>query len=130
MRSVFSEHLGAKTMRVLLFVLIALIFGAGPGHCGRSNLHAEETSSVYIVGAGLDSCATWQSSRLNFNDGSAWIFGFWSGLNTLNAKNHVVGSLTDGEGIVAEVKKICGARPSMNLTDAVIEVYSRMARAK
>ena len=117
-------------MRVLLFVLIALIFGAGPGRCGPSDLHAEETSSVYIVGAGLDSCATWQSSPLNFNDGSAWIFGFWSGLNTLHAKNHLVGSLLDGEGIVAEVKKICGARPSMNLTDAVIEVYSRMARAK
>jgi hypothetical protein len=51
--------------------------------------------------------------------------GFWSGLNLANART--VGQHTDGEGIIAEVRKVCATRPSMTLVNATFAAYSEMA---
>jgi hypothetical protein len=75
-----------------------------------------------ITGIGRMSCAHWLSQ--SFNEGEAWILGFWSGLN--HAKARTVGQHTNGEGIIAEVRKVCAARPSMTLVGAAFTGYSEM----
>ena len=50
--------------------------------------------------------------------------GFWSGLNLANAQT--VGQYTDGEGIIAEVRKVCATRPSRTLVNATFTAYSEM----
>ena len=75
-----------------------------------------------ITGIGRMSCAHWLSQ--SFNEGEAWILGFWSGLN--HAKARTVGQHTNGEGIIAEVRKVCAARPSMTLAGAAFTAYSEM----
>jgi hypothetical protein len=72
------------------------------------------------------SCSHWLSQ--SFNEGEGWILGFWSGLNFANART--VGQHTDGEGIIAEVRKVCAARPSMALLNATFTSYSEMASAQ
>jgi hypothetical protein len=42
----------------------------------------------------------------------------------------MVGSRTDGDGIAAEVKKVCEGQPSMSLSEAVLKVYNAMAEGK
>ena len=76
-----------------------------------------------ITGIGRMSCAHWLSQ--SFNEGEAWILGFWSGLNYANART--VGRHTDGERIITEVRQACATRPSMTLVGATFTVYSEMA---
>ena len=53
--------------------------------------------------------------------------GFWSGLNRATGINRmrVVGSTTDGDGIIEEVRKLCKEQPSLKISSATYEVYSR-----
>jgi hypothetical protein len=76
-----------------------------------------------ITGIGRMSCAHWLSQSVN--EGEGWILGFWSGLNYANART--VGQHTDGEGMIAEVRKVCASRPSMTLAGATFTAYSEMA---
>jgi hypothetical protein len=69
------------------------------------------------------SCAHWRSESIG--EGDAWVLGLWSGLNYANVRT--VGQHTDGEGIIAEVRKACSARPSMTLLNATFIAYSEMA---
>jgi hypothetical protein len=85
---------------------------------------------TYIIGIGLESCSYWQSSPATSDEGRAWIYGNWTGLNIHNTLNRMVGSRTDGDGIVAEVKKVCEGQPSMSLGEAVLKVYNAMAEGK
>jgi hypothetical protein len=64
------------------------------------------------------------------SEGKAWIFGYWSGLNTLNDKGHLTGNHTDSAGIVGEVKKLCDDHPSMGFSDAILAVYTAMTKGK
>lgn len=73
---------------------------------------------------GARSCATWQSSAAEIDVGKWWIWGFWSGRNSVLGAH--VGGGTDGEGIVAEIKLACSARPSATLAWATIQVFERM----
>ena len=79
-----------------------------------------------IAGIGRMSCAHWLSQ--SFNEGEGWILGFWSGLNFANART--VGQHTDGEGIIAEVRKVCATQPSMTLVKATFTASSEMASTK
>jgi hypothetical protein len=81
-----------------------------------------QQQQALITGIGRMSCAHWLSQ--SFNEGEAWILGFWSGLN--HAKARTVGQHTNGEGIIAEVRKVCAARPSMTLVGAAFTGYSEM----
>jgi len=90
-----------------------------------------QTQKPYMVqtyGAGLESCATWLSNPGEEASGSNWVLGYWSGRNIDNAQNHLVGSHTDGQGVLGEVKVICTAEPSTELADAVARTYFKMER--
>src|SRR5262245_36344307 len=82
----------------------------------------EPRGQALITGIGRMSCAHWLSQ--SFNEGEAWILGFWSGLN--HAKARTVGQHTNGEAIIAGVRKVCAARPSMPLVGATFTAYSEM----
>src|SRR5262245_39375779 len=82
-----------------------------------------QPQQALIVGIGRMSCAHWLSQ--SFNEGEGWILGFWSGLNLANART--VGQHTDGEGMIAEVRKTCATLPSMTLVKATFTAYSEMA---
>jgi hypothetical protein len=47
----------------------------------------------------------------------------------MNPKDHTVGSSTDGEGIIEEVRLVCQAHPPMGILDAENIVYGRMEAA-
>jgi hypothetical protein len=98
--------------------------------CYPRAILAAEFADTYMFGIGLKSCAYWQSSPATVDEGRSWIVGHWSGLNTFNNQNHTVGSKTDGEGIIGEVKRVCDSRPSISLSNAVLSVYTAMAGAK
>jgi hypothetical protein len=82
-----------------------------------------QPQQALITGIGRMSCSHWLSQ--SFSEGEGWILGFWSGLNLANAQT--VGQHTDGEGIIAGVRKVCATRPSMTLVSATFTVYSEMA---
>lgn len=83
---------------------------------------AQQQQQALITGIGRMSCAHWLSQ--SFNEGEPWILGFWSGLN--HAKTRMVGQHTNGQGIIAEVRKVCAVRPSMTLVGAAFTAYSEM----
>jgi hypothetical protein len=93
-----------------------------------------QQQQAFILGIGLRSCAHWLCNT-SIYEGEVWILGFWTGLNVANASlagqgfvgHGSVGHGTDAQGIFAEVRKVCAARPSMTLSSAVFTVYSEMA---
>jgi hypothetical protein len=82
--------------------------------------------SVWILGIGNESCANWLSNAYKEDEGRVWIMGFWSGLNLFNNADHTVGRANDVKGVLGEVKRICIARPSLELGRAAREVYGMM----
>jgi hypothetical protein len=98
--------------------------------CYPGCLASAQGAPTYIIGIGLKSCSYWQSSPATSGEGEAWIYGNWTGLNIHNTQNRMVGSRTDGDGIVAEVKKVCEGQPFMSLSEAVLKVYNAMAEGK
>jgi hypothetical protein len=87
-----------------------------------------QQAPFFVYGIGRSSCANWLSQPVKENEGKAWIFGFWAGLNRLNEQNHMVGGKSDGPAIVGETRKICAAEPSTDLVDAVERVYYEFQR--
>lgn len=83
-----------------------------------------------MYGIGTKSCAYWQSSGATLAEGRAWAYGYWSGLNTFNNQDHMVGSRTDSDGIIGEVKKLCDSHPSITFGTAVLAVYGAMMEGK
>jgi hypothetical protein len=115
----------AVTMKVrILLSLAAPILGA------YSSFAQEAVPMMIVFGIGRESCASWQSSASNQRDGASWILGFWTGINQngLDKKSRMVGSKTDGLGILAEVKKTCETRPSMTLKDATNLTHFEMSK--
>jgi hypothetical protein len=86
--------------------------------------------SVQMFGLGTTNCAYWLSTPSRKSEGSAWLLGYWSALNTVNEKNHLVGKDADGKAIIAEVKKICAAEPSTSMVDAIARVYYRFSQQR
>lgn len=99
------------TRIILAFAFSALL---------ASGARAEQ---VTIFGIGLSSCAYWLSTPMRENEGMAWLLGYWSGVNAVNQKTHMVGASTDGEAIIAEIRKRCVAEPSTRMSDAVAITY-------
>jgi hypothetical protein len=87
---------------------------------------ADAAENALVLGIGRESCASWQSTPARRTEGTIWIYGFWSGANWGNDRNHKVGERTDPYGDVAEVKKTCDAQPSMALFDAATKTYHDM----
>ena len=85
--------------------------------------------SIWTIG-GTQSCAAWLSTPTSETEGRWWIVGFWSGRNMQNASNGRVGSSTDSEGIIGEIKRVCEMEPSLLLINAAGRVYVEMDRER
>jgi hypothetical protein len=85
--------------------------------------------AIWTIG-GAQSCAAWLADPASETEGRWWIAGFWSGRNIQNAGNARVGSSTDSEGIIGEIKRVCQAEPSLLLINAAGRVYVEMDRER
>lgn len=81
------------------------------------------SENTFLIGIGLRSCAYWLSTPSTLNEGSGWLWGFWTGLNYATS-SHMVGQSTDAEGIRGAVRKICENAPETNLADAAAMAYA------
>jgi|ERR1700682_2849584 hypothetical protein len=108
--------MGGETM-VLRFI-IAIFVLAGTWQSSFS-----QTDEIYRFGIGIKSCEHWLSNPETESAGSNWILGYWSGMNVFHPDNHMVGSKTDGDAIIQEVRKICNQSPSTNLVVVINAVY-------
>ena len=70
------------------------------------------------------SCATAFSSKANEEAAGIWLTGFWSGLNV--ARGLVVGSTSDADGILREIKLDCQKTPAAALHQSAHQTYDRM----
>lgn len=89
---------------------------------------AQDNNQYLAFGVAKESCATWLASRSSEFVGTDWIMGFWTGANFISAatnKGGETGDSTDGNGIVAEIKKLCAARPSDTIVNTAITVFLR-----
>ena len=124
-----ASHRGAREKGMRASIICYLILAsAAPflnveASLAQTPSGQEPKGQALITGIGRMGCAHWLSSQ-SLNEDEAWILGFWSGLN--HAKARTVGQHTDGEAIIAEVRKVCAARPSMPLADATFTAYSEM----
>ena len=104
-----------------LILILAILAGTS------SPLAAQQ---YWAFGIGGRSCAFWQSDPRLENEALAYIAGMFTGMNMMRSATStgkgMVGKNTDMAGIVAEVKKLCTAQPSMNLSNAVGEVYATL----
>jgi hypothetical protein len=82
-----------------------------------------ETATVW--GIGNDSCAAAESLSRGI-EADAWVLGYFSSANIVNAQDHNVGSGTDALGIWGEVKLECGANPSELFVAATGKVYEKL----
>lgn len=76
-------------------------------------------------GMGGYSCARAFASE-NLNQTQSWIFGFWSGVN--NTRGLQVGSHTDGDGVLGEVRRVCASHPATLLYVAAEKAYANLHR--
>jgi hypothetical protein len=105
-----------KTMKLLGLIFALAALAASPA--------ATAGPKTLVLGAGNYSCASWLSSH--WEEGGDWIVGYWSGRNHDNA-NHLVGSATDHDGIIGEVRKVCQEQPSITVFQATGLVYSDLS---
>jgi len=104
------------TRAALIFIVVAL-------PC--SQVSQAQTQFGTMFGLGRLSCAKWVNNRLTENEAVGWILGYWTGLNTFNS-DPLVGHLTDGQNIVAEVRRACWQHPSQRILDVEFEIYKRI----
>jgi hypothetical protein len=84
---------------------------------------------IWTIG-GTQSCAAWLATPASETEGRWWLAGFWTGRNMQNGSNGQVGSSTDSEGIIGEVRRVCEAEPSLQLVTAAGHVYVEMDRQR
>lgn len=83
--------------------------------------------SIWTIG-GTQSCGAWLATPDSETEGRWWLAGFWTGRNMQNGSNGRVGSSTDSEGVIGEIKRVCQAQPSLLLITAAGQVYVQMDR--
>lgn len=105
-------------MRGRLFAFAATV---AVSFCGA--VSAEEPS-LFIHGIGSVSCATWLSTPDQEREGTAWLLGFWTGMN-YGTDDLTVGQETDTLGIVAAVKDSCRSDPSELLAIHTMVVFDK-----
>ena len=89
-----------------------------------SPISAQDTKvSVDMMGIGSMSCAHWRSTQAHQLEGTAWIYGFWTGLNYVAAASDQAQAKIDVAAIVVEVKKTCAQQMSQTLASAVWTTY-------
>jgi hypothetical protein len=105
-----------------LIVLLATVLAFSPE--ASQAQPQPQTNMTMEFGIGRLSCANW--NNLTDGEGNAWILGYWAGMN-IYSDNHLVGHLTDGLGILAEVRLLCRQHPSMPILQAANTVYLQIA---
>ena len=85
--------------------------------------------AIWTIG-GTQSCAAWLATPASDTEGRWWIAGYWSGRNMQNGARGQVGSSTDSEGIIGEIRRACQAEPSLLLITAAARVYVEMDRER
>lgn len=75
--------------------------------------------TVSMAGIGSKSCAYWQSTKQLHAEGTAWVHGFWTGLNYVAAASEQSQADLDATSIILEVDKTCAQKPSQVLATAV-----------
>ena len=86
---------------------------------------AESPPQVLSFGIGRLSCASWLNSPAADTDMNGWILGYWTAMN-MYLPSHLVGSDTDGIGIVAEIRAKCRQSPSQIVYRVINEFYGQM----
>jgi hypothetical protein len=110
-------------MRLRMRLACGVATAVGLVLCGDVGAQTE----TLVFGFGTHSCATWVSQPADEIEGRAWILAFWSGMNAMGGNDgRLVGHSTDVEGIIGEVRKYCGERPSAQLWSAVVVVHLKM----
>jgi hypothetical protein len=70
------------------------------------------------------SCASAFIEPFSNSRPSAWVLGFWTGLNVNGGAT--VGAKTDTAGMLAEIQLDCSKHPSMDLQSSVLQTWSRL----
>ncbi|QWG19595.1 hypothetical protein KMZ68_07095 [Bradyrhizobium sediminis] len=102
-------------MRNSLFVLLSLVMAAGAA--------SAEEASVDLAGIGGRTCAYWLSSRDHRQEGTVWIYGFWSGLNYVAVSSQQDQSKANDATMIAAVEAACKGKPSRILATAAWSAY-------
>jgi hypothetical protein len=82
-------------------------------------------AEVLTLGAGTESCATWQANEASLDQGNNWIEGYWTGLN--EGADQTTGKKTDAAGILGAVALLCQSNPTKTIIDAATSVWSDMS---
>ena len=87
----------------------------------------DKPKQVVVFGVGHYSCERAWETEFKFSAFS-WVMGYFSGRNVGDQTK--VGGTTDGDGVVAEVRKVCDAKPSLTLATATERVFVSLSRQK
>ncbi|MBX9711135.1 MAG: hypothetical protein K2X60_08880 [Xanthobacteraceae bacterium] len=95
--------------------------------CAAAPATAAEVT-ISMTGIGRMSCAHWQSSQQLHAEGTAWIHGFWTGLNYVAVASEQSQADLDATTIVSEVDKTCAQKPSQVLASAVWSTFVALVK--
>lgn len=109
------------TGTVVLALIVALpAFAQGHGSSGGASLYPSEM----LTFGPTKTCATWLSQTDSGESyDSGWMFGFWTGLNYFNPRNHQVGLNVSAARIRGEVVRFCQSNPKVKFVLAILETY-------
>jgi hypothetical protein len=62
-------------------------------------------------------------------EAESWAQGFWTGLNTLDPRNHNVGKDADPKSIILDITTHCSDNPAESLMQSVSEIYAQYLNA-
>ncbi|HWA19959.1 MAG TPA: hypothetical protein VG757_13275 [Devosia sp.] len=96
-------------------VIAVLMASAIPAH-----------AQVMVLGIGRMSCASWLATPSSENEGTIWLFGYWTGVNA--AIGDKVGWTTDALGVVGAIKKRCEDDPADFLANVAGKVFYEFRR--
>jgi hypothetical protein len=72
-----------------------------------------------------DRCDSWLANSASEAEGNSWILGNWSARTSTSVFGTVATPGTDAAIILGDVKEICTAEPSTEISEAVARVYLR-----
>jgi hypothetical protein len=110
------KHASVQALRATMVLMVMMMPATAPA----------QQQQYFALGIGNTSCAFWQADARRTNEGIAYAQGVFTGLNMMGSG--FVGKSTDLMGVVAELKKTCGERPSLAFIDAIFATYARLAK--
>jgi hypothetical protein len=100
---------------VCLFAVSAILSPAmAASWIGERKVHVES-----------DRCDSWLANSASEAEGNSWILGNWSARTSTSFFVITAASGTEAATVLGDVKGICAAEPSTELSEAVARVYIR-----